>query len=78
MRARRTSGRTHPPHTIAFPDVLPGLHVDIGQMEVHADEPVTVIDEHRIPGIEKVLRQYHRSVGNREYRALAVRRQSLR
>jgi len=78
MRARRAPCRTHPPHTIASPDLLPGLHVDIGQVEVHADEPIAVIDEHRIPGIEKVLRQYHRSVGNREYRALAVRRQSLR
>ena len=68
MRAGRAPSRTHLPHAIAFPDLLSGLHVDIGQMEVHADEAIAVIDEHRVAGIEKILRQYHRSVGNRQYR----------
>src|SRR5438876_6636100 len=68
MRARRAPCRPDLPDAITFPDLLPGLHVDSGQMEVHADESVPVIDEHGIAGIEKILRQYDRSVGNRQYR----------
>ena len=55
MRASRASGRPDLPYPVAFPDLLPGLHVDRRQVKVHADEAVTVINENRIAREEEVL-----------------------
>jgi hypothetical protein len=63
MRACHAAGRTDCPYRLAFVNVLPGLHGETGEVEVHRNETAAMIDEHGVAGEEQILREHDMSVG---------------
>ena len=70
MRSGDPPRRAHRADGLAPAHLLPGAHLRVGKVEVHADEPVAVIDEDRVTGEEQIVRDDDDPIRNgRERRA---------
>jgi hypothetical protein len=58
VRSRGAARRSDPAECVSLLDLLPSLDVDLGEVEAHADEAVTVVDEHGVALKEQVLGDY--------------------
>src|ERR1035437_3580251 len=64
VRASGATRRSDPAERVALFDLLPGLDLDLGEVEVHADEAVAVVDEHSVAFEEHILGDHYRPVGD--------------
>jgi hypothetical protein len=65
MRSRGAAGGSDAAERMALLDLLAGLDLDIGKVEIHANETVAVIDEHGVALEEQIFGDDHRPVGHR-------------
>ncbi len=66
MRSGGAAGGSDAAENGALLDFLAGLDLDIGEMEIHADEAVAVIDENGVAFEEHIFGHHDGSVGDCE------------
>src|SRR5258708_5383514 len=64
VRTRGAARRSDQAKGVSLLDRLAGLDMDLGEMEVFADEAVAMVDQYGVAFIEQILRHHNRSIGN--------------
>jgi hypothetical protein len=63
MRSGHAPGRTGKPDLLTAMDVLADLHANHGQMAVHRDQPLAMIDQYAVAVEEVIARVDHAAIG---------------
>ena len=64
MRSRGAARGSDAAQTMALLDFLTGRDIDIGKVEIHANETVAMIDEDGVTLIKHVVRDHHSPVSD--------------